>query len=537
MEFDPSQRPRLAMKPLGGAEIGRCLTRIHHDRFTPVPPPGGVDEVRARALTLGLAFEDDIVSLVMAATPGAVRIEGFGSDAVGDTLRALSAGPPLIVGGRLASADGSRVGAPDLLVRLSSGYAPIEIKRHRVRLDKGIPAATSDVTTLTTIDDIGVRFRSRRRRDLLQAEHYRRLLAEVGYASDEPLLGVIGNDEPLACTWVDATQGENSISSDYDAFVVRAEDTVAHGITHPDTPLEGAWLRGECSRCDWHDHCLADLERRDDVTVLRDVDAGVRSLLAAGGVRTVADVAALDPSDERLPAGTTVLQARARRAGGLLRADTGPAPMDLPGAEIEVDLDIETTDGRTYLAGLLITTGGVSRYEPIAEWSDTPAGKGRVLRALFDQLASWSRVGAIVYHWTDYERRMLGNAAAEHGGSIEGFESVDDWFDAHAVDLCAWSRDHLVSPDGYSLKIIAPLCGFAWRDDDPGGLQSEIWFERLLAGEESMRDRLLTYNEDDVVAQLAVRHWVRSHDTGAGPGSSIPSALRWPLEEPVPRVT
>ncbi len=52
-----------------------------------------------------------------------------------------------------------------------------------------------------------------------------------------------------------------------------------------------------------------------------------------------------------------------------------------------------------------------------------------------------------------------------------------------------------------------------------------------------MRDRLLAYNEDDVLAQLAVRRWVRSHDTGAGPGSSIPSALRWPLVEPVPRST
>ena len=274
MDLDPSLRSSLATKPLGGAEIGRCPTRLHHDRYTPMPPLDGVDEVRARALTLGLAFEDDVVSLVMAATPAAIRIEGLGSVAVHRTLEALGAGPPVIVGGRLASADGTRVGAPDLLVRLSTGYAPVEIKRHRVRLDKGIPATTSDVSTLTTIDDLGVRFRSRRRRDLLQAEHYRRLLAEIGHASDEPLLGVIGNDEPLACTWVDATEGDTPISADYDAYLIRAMDTIAHGVANPDTPLEPAWLRGECTTCDWYDYCLADLEHRDDVTLLRDVDAG-----------------------------------------------------------------------------------------------------------------------------------------------------------------------------------------------------------------------------------------------------------------------
>ena len=103
------------------------------------------------------------------------------------------------------------------------------------------------------------------------------------------------------------------------------------------------------------------------------------------------------------------------------------------------------------------------------------------------------------------------------------------WFDEHAVDLCAWTRRHLTSPDGYGLKVIAPLCGFEWRDDDPGGLQSEIWFEAMREGDETMRPRILEYNEDDVAAQLAVRRWVRANDNGSGPGSAIPSMRDWPI--------
>ena len=58
--------------------------------------------------------------------------------------------------------------------------------------------------------------------------------------------------------------------------------------------------------------------------------------------------------------------------------------------------------------------------------------------------------------------------------------------------------------------MIAPLCGFDWRDDDPGGAQSELWYVDLLNGAESRRSRLLEYNEDDVAAQLAIRRWVRA---------------------------
>ena len=69
---------------------------------------------------------------------------------------------------------------------------------------------------------------------------------------------------------------------------------------------------------------------------------------------------------------------------------------------------------------------------------------------------------------------------------------------------------NFVSPDGYSLKVIAPLCGFHWRDGNPGGAQSELWYLDALDGDEEQRVRLLEYNEDDVAAQAAIRKWVRT---------------------------
>jgi predicted RecB family nuclease len=106
---------------------------------------------------------------------------------------------------------------------------------------------------------------------------------------------------------------------------------------------------------------------------------------------------------------------------------------------------------------------------------------------------------------------------------------VNEWFDHHAIDLLAWTKERFESPNGYSLKAIAPLCGFNWRDDDPGGLQSEIWYEEMLTGADEMMQRLLEYNEDDVAAQKAIRGWIVANDSGSGPGTAIPSVLTWPV--------
>ena len=102
----------------------------------------------------------------------------------------------------------------------------------------------------------------------------------------------------------------------------------------------------------------------------------------------------------------------------------------------------------------------------------------------------------------------VGAAADRHGLSLESAPSVDAWFDRYACDLWAWVKRRFVSPDGYSLKVIAPLCGFGWRDGDAGGAQSELWYADQLGGSTDQRQRLLDYNEDDVRAQAAIRCWI-----------------------------
>ncbi|MFO7700325.1 MAG: TM0106 family RecB-like putative nuclease, partial [Acidimicrobiia bacterium] len=437
----------------------------------------------------------------------------------------------IILGSRLESDDRSLVGLPDILIRLDDGYAAVDVKNHKVIGDNGPEGTATPLASMASRVGDPVRFRSFRRRDLLQVAHYWHLLDAVGFSTAVPIGGVIGTDEPTLCIWVDLAQGEPPIDEECRSYWTDALAAIAHGSAHPDTPSVSPWLRGECRSCDWYATCVAELVAADDPTLLRDVDAELRASLRTAGIDTITDIAGLDPGDERIPGGGTVFQARARTSGQLLRSDLAGGPVDLPSARIEVDFDIETFGGRTYLAGLLVTEFGETTYEPICDWNASEPGERSLLEALFARFGEWAHDDVIVFHWTDYEQRTLAAAAAAHGLDIPGYGSVDEWFADKAVDLCAWSRHHLVSPDGFSLKTIAPLCGFSWRDSDPGGLQSEIWFERLVAGEAEMQDRLLAYNEDDVLAQLAVRRWIRGHDDGMGPGSGLPSVHHWPLAD------
>jgi predicted RecB family nuclease len=528
--------PRLLRTPrLGGGDIGVCLTKIHLDRFTPTVVVE--DPIRDRLIAKGRAYETAVLDALIdrhgsvvcqsvddvpsdGSTPIVIEWTTRADDAHRITLAAMAAGADLIMGGRLGGREEQLVGAPDLLVRFTDGYAAVDIKNHLVIGDKGTDARAEDLFALGGDGGKPVVFRSSRRRDLLQVAHYWRLLDAAGYAAQRPVGGIIGSDDPSVCLWVHLDDGKPTLLEALDAYLTEAQAVVSSGLEHPETPLVGEWWRGECKRCDWQERCFALLTAADDPTLLNGISVFDREELAVDGITTITDVAGLAPDDDRVQNAEVITQARARISGRLLRRGESPAVDSLPSASREVDFDIETYKGQIYLAGFLVTEDGASRYEPIVDWTGSPNGESFLIRKLFDRLVDYADDDTVLFHWTAYEERTLTEAGDRHGATIDGFPSVSEWFSSHAVDLWDWTRSNLVSPKGYGLKVVAPLCGFEWRDEDPGGLQSEIWFEELQAGDESMKDRILAYNEDDVIAQRQVRRYVRTTD--------MPSVLEWP---------
>ena len=81
------------------------------------------------------------------------------------------------------------------------------------------------------------------------------------------------------------------------------------------------------------------------------------------------------------------------------------------------------------------------------------------------------------------------------------------------VDLLPVMQQHYFAVSGHGLKKVAPAFDFQWRDEEPSGLLSQLWYLEAISEDEpaasAARTRILAYNEDDVRATAAIRDGLR----------------------------
>ena len=194
----------------------------------------------------------------------------------------------------------------------------------------------------------------------------------------------------------------------------------------------------------------------------------------------------------------------------ILRLKPG-AVFNVPHNEVEIDLDMECTrEGKVYLWGVLVTDDKGSTYKDFSDMTvHDDASELAVARRCFDWLSA-KCPGASVFHYAPVEKthasRILGPHLAAYAGTVS---DPSAW-----IDMLPATRDCLESRSGLGLKVVATEgAGFHWRDEDPGGLQSQDWLDDARAGEPAAWQRILDYNEDDVRATLAVRQFLRAEAT------------------------
>jgi predicted RecB family nuclease len=249
------------------------------------------------------------------------------------------------------------------------------------------------------------------------------------------------------------------------------------------------------------------------------------SLLASEGVATAADLKGLCPRTASYSdTGLSALPAHI----DLARAALGPAPVyrrrGLSGlvvtrADVEVDVDMESTEAGCYLWGSYVTDhanvgfaeGG---YRAFVTWEPlTPAVEAanslEFWRWLM-QLRRGCRERGITFAAYCYNAsaeniylRRLGLAEPALAEEIDTFIGSEEWSDL----LRAWDTQ-LITGDSSSLKITAPLAGFQWNVDDADGGQSMLKHDLAAHGDQPARDWLLAYNRGDVEATLAIREWM-----------------------------
>ncbi|MBO0812603.1 MAG: TM0106 family RecB-like putative nuclease [Microlunatus sp.] len=500
----------------------------------------------------------------------------------GATAEAVACGADLIIGGLLPrDLDHHRSGRPDLLVRGQDradgrpGYHVVDIKHHKIHERKKPTAEPRPNSSLLVssfaspapeyADEIaghGFRLTSREA-DLLQLAHYQRMLEELGWAAPgRPLAGLVGTDEPMTgvgtedvITWMDLAEPllrtfsrsddsgwtSRSALERYDhehAFRVDVAKIAAGRTGGPDdpAPLVQPIVVAECSGCQWWDHCRSKLP--DDDVSLRigkgALDVREIATLRSHGIASVDQLAGVDleqllawylPEVTHRAGAEERLRQAARRAklitAGVEFERITKGPIQVPGAELEIDFDIETTvEGAIYLWGFRTQRegSGAASYRPFADFSDLDASGERRLavRALTWLREQSEAAGSVrVFHYSGFETAALRRLADSYPD-----EPIFGWaleFAAECFcDLLTLVKQNYFGVHGVGLKPVAGAgAGFRWRDDDAGGLNSTRWFTDAVHAESAeLRDlarvRVLNYNEDDVIATSRVRAWLRA---------------------------
>lgn len=245
------------------------------------------------------------------------------------------------------------------------------------------------------------------------------------------------------------------------------------------------------------------------------------------GFATAADIVArLDPVTARLSGRwvpEAIIAAHAISGSAPVYRRPGVTAVEVPRCDIEIDIDMENTFDGVYMWGALVTdrvrSGAVaSGYRSFHTWQAMTAATER---AVFDEFWSWLQaslatcrrrgltVRCFVWHEPaeNAQLRRVTRGDAELRDAVEALIQSELWVDLRRVFLT-----QLTTGEGTGLKAIAPLAGFAWDVEDPGGAMSMVYHGIATADEsdEALRYRkwLVEYNRGDVMATAQVRNWM-----------------------------
>ena len=279
-----------------------------------------------------------------------------------------------------------------------------------------------------------------------------------------------------------------------------------------------------CKFCHWYSVCLAELENTDDLTLLPELGRARRDAIT-GSIRTISDLAAANINEfisgkktKFAGIGSTMLQKFHQRAKLYKTDGASPyltASISLPNSETELFFDIEVDPMRDfcYLHGFVERRGGdntTERYMSFFADVITAEAEERAFREAWQFIKN--RQPCIIYYYSKYERTVWRKLQFKYP-SVCNAVDIEELFDpCKAVDLffdvvkkaTEWpTRD-------YTIKSLATFLGFNWRDTHPSGAASIEWFDRWIrTGEQSIKQRILDYNEDDCVATRVVLDGIR----------------------------
>jgi len=464
----------------------KCLYRVYLDTNGNPSEKGEVSEFAKLLWEMGLQTERDYLESL--GEKPITDLSTFDLETARDrTLEAMKRGDELIYQGCLVFE--RYRGRPDLLIKSDDAasklgpyyYEPIDIKAGKGwEVREGRP----------------VKFKEHY---AYQIMFYRELLKAIqGYV---PPVGRIINVEQ-------EMEEFDPVLFEKDYREARAEvEKLVDGKENSE-PVLGS----HCLQCEWFDHCENWVEEKSDPTMVFFIGS-VKFGLKQVGLKTVSDLARMDVKKYLKPPfkvprmGERTLERAKERAQVVL--DGKPKirqGYSFPTVETEIYFDIEDdpTRGVTYLYGLLELNKGEKPYYHYFV-ALRPQDEDQAIRQFWEFLRNTDN--ACYYVYSHKERTTLKKLMQKYGLDPDVFQKyVEVEYDLYqklVVDYSDWPTF------SYGIKFIAKQIGFLWRDPDPSGVNSIVWYNEYLAdpSRQETIDRILQYNEDDCKAMVAIKQY------------------------------
>jgi predicted RecB family nuclease len=542
-------------------EVLACVHRVALSRGAPfsyaLPPPSPEIERRRRSAAEHRERVIDALTLVHpdVVTPASVE----------ETSRLLREGCELIVRPRLARDEAAhRSASVHLLVRVGRdeerfAYSPIVIKNHEVvevastrRILEGSLERLRP-SEAEYVDGYGTRSALPMTRSGLALAQATRVLEALGHADPAARVGIVDRQERL--WWFELATSSyprfNLVTYDrlyrerLDVLVAH-EEWARHDGAFPTAPY---WHR-ECPECPFREYCEEQLEKLDDVSLVRFTSFSQQLLMREHDVETRAQLARLDPARARRARSTVlnplephrpeevlghsidklddlIYRARAFERGTSLRV-VEASVVGCPTADIEVDVDMESYEDATYLWGASVSVNqpalGIKEgYYAFVDWGElNHDAEARIFRDFWSWLgeirelcAQQGRTFAAYCFWAQAEDGAMNRAVDPQ---LPNGPTAVDLFDFRTTYPSVWIDMHeqvkgQIQTEGpFGLKQLAVAAGFHWRDPNPSGEASMLWYEVARRDESpdavASRERIMAYNEDDCRATKALRDWL-----------------------------
>ena len=275
------------------------------------------------------------------------------------------------------------------------------------------------------------------------------------------------------------------------------------------------FLTSGCKQSPWFGVCQKESIDCDDLSVLNRVWRQEVACLKEQGIKTIdmlskQSVGALSHRCPSLPV-ERLERMREQALAMVKKTHFIKQKMSLPKAETELFFDIESDPLRDvdYLFGVLEAKKKKQTYHAfLARTKDEEPEMWQKFMTLIEKYPD-----APIYHYGTFEREVIERFQKRYGIS----ETAKKALGKNMIDLNERVRPAVIFPLAfYSLKDIAQYLGFFWRDEEANGANSVLWFEeyvRSKTGKKKLLDRILHYNEDDVLATYHLKQWLAEHAT------------------------